>query len=173
MGSEYPSLEVRDCINRRLHHASTCEPSHFSHVWFFATLCTVARLAPRSMGFSRQEYWSGLPCSPPGDLPNPGIKPASLMSPALAGGFFTTSTTWEAHHPSIHFSIHSQIHTLDFAPYTQVHPMLSKETIKTSWTKEPLFLPSTTTVPVRRRPRKYTELLWTGVGGTEALILSQ
>ena len=46
--------------------------------------------------FSRQEYWSGLPCPPPGNLPNPGIKPTSLMSPALASGFFTTSATWEA-----------------------------------------------------------------------------
>ena len=45
-----------------------------------------------SMGFSRQEYWSGLPCLPPGDLLKPGIKP---VSPALAGGFFTTSATWE------------------------------------------------------------------------------
>ena len=42
------------------------------------------------MGFSRQEYWGGLPCPPPGDLPNPGIEPMSLASPALAGGFFTT-----------------------------------------------------------------------------------
>ena len=50
-----------------------------------------------SMGLCRQEYWSGLTCSPPGDLPYPGIKPASLTSPALAGLFFTTSTTWEAH----------------------------------------------------------------------------
>ena len=48
------------------------------------------------MGFSRQEYWSGLPCPPPGDLPNPGIEPASIISPALAGGFLTISTTWEA-----------------------------------------------------------------------------
>ena len=47
------------------------------------------------MGFSRQEYWSGLPCPPPGDLPDPGIEPASLMSPALAGRFFTTSVTGE------------------------------------------------------------------------------
>ena len=47
------------------------------------------------MGFSRQEYWSGLPCPPPGDLPNPGIKPVSLTSPALAGGLFTTGATWE------------------------------------------------------------------------------
>ena len=47
-------------------------------------------------GISRQEYWSGFPCPPPWDLLNPGIKPASLMSPALAGGFFTTSATWKA-----------------------------------------------------------------------------
>ena len=47
------------------------------------------------MGFSREEYWSGLPCSPPGDLPNPGIEPVSLMSAALAGYFFTTIVTWE------------------------------------------------------------------------------
>ena len=48
------------------------------------------------MGFSRQDYWSGLPCSSPGDLLNPGIKLTSFMSPALAGGFFITSATWEA-----------------------------------------------------------------------------
>ena len=48
------------------------------------------------MGFSRQECWSGLPCSPPGDLPDPGIEPKSLLSPALAGRFFTTSSAWEA-----------------------------------------------------------------------------
>ena len=55
----------------------------------------LARQAPLSMGFSRQEYWRGLPCLPPGDIVNPGIKPWSLMSPALAGRFFTTSATWE------------------------------------------------------------------------------
>ena len=48
------------------------------------------------MGFSRQEDWSGLPFPSPGNLPNPGIEPMSLMSPALAGGFFTASATWEA-----------------------------------------------------------------------------
>ena len=49
---------------------------------------------------SRQEYWSGLPCPPPGDLPDPGIETVSLTSPALGkGGFFTTSATWEAHCP--------------------------------------------------------------------------
>ena len=48
------------------------------------------------MGFSMLEYWSGLPCPPPGDLPHPGIQPPFLASPALAGRFFTTRTTWEA-----------------------------------------------------------------------------
>ena len=48
------------------------------------------------MGFSKQEYWSGLPFPPPGDLPSPGIEPMSLTSPALEGRFFTTSATWEA-----------------------------------------------------------------------------
>ena len=57
---------------------------------------TVAHQALLSIGFSRQEYWSGLPCPPPWDLPNPGIEPKSLTSTALAGRFFTTSATWEA-----------------------------------------------------------------------------
>ena len=65
--------------------------SRFSHVRLFVTPWTVAGQASLSMGFSRQEYWSGLPCPPPGDLPNPGIEPAFLKSPALAGGFFTAS----------------------------------------------------------------------------------
>ena len=59
-------------------------------------LWTVACQAPLSMGFSRQEYWSGLPGPPLGNLPNPGIKPSSLMSLALAGRFFTISASWEA-----------------------------------------------------------------------------
>ena len=59
--------------------------SCFSPVWLFATLRTIACQAPLFMGFSRQEYWSGLPCPPPGDLAHPGIKPTSLLSPALAG----------------------------------------------------------------------------------------
>ena len=74
-----------------------CMLSCFSHVWLFATLCkklaTVAHQDPLSMGFSRQEYWSGLPFPPPGDLPNPGIEP---VSHALAGGFFTPRATWES-----------------------------------------------------------------------------
>ena len=65
-------------------------------VRLFATLWTVAQQAPLSLGFSRQEYWSGLPGPPPGDLPDPGMEPVSLMSLKLASRFFTTSTTWEA-----------------------------------------------------------------------------
>ena len=62
-----------------------------------STLCDpVACQAPLCMGFSRQEYWSGLPYPHPKDLPDPGIEPMSLMSPALAGRFFTTSATQEA-----------------------------------------------------------------------------
>ena len=63
--------EKKNCI------APLCMLNHFSHLWLFATLWTVAHQAPLSMGFSRQEYWSGLPCPPPGD-PDPGIEPASL-----------------------------------------------------------------------------------------------
>ena len=61
-----------------------------SYVRLFATLWIVAHCAPLSMGFSRKEYWSGLPFSSPGDLPDPRIETACLTSPALAGGFFTT-----------------------------------------------------------------------------------
>ena len=89
---------------------SACVLSCFSRVQLFAIPWTVVHQAPLSMGFSRQEYWSELPFPPPGDLPNPGsnlsllgdlpnpgIKLTSLRSPALAGGFFTTSATQEAH----------------------------------------------------------------------------
>ena len=65
--------------------------SCFSHVPLLVTPQTVAHQAPLSTGFPRQEYWSGLPFPPPGDLPDPGIRPMSLKFPALAGGFFTTS----------------------------------------------------------------------------------
>ena len=64
--------------------------NHFSHVQLFVTLWTVACQVPLCMGFSRQDYWSGLACPPPGNLPNPGAEPFSLMPPALASG------TWEA-----------------------------------------------------------------------------
>ena len=70
--------------------------SCFSRVRLFATPLTVACQAPLSMGFSRQEHWSGLPCPPPGHLPDPGMAPVSLTSAVLAREFFTTSATWEA-----------------------------------------------------------------------------
>ena len=76
-----------------------------SRVRCFATPWTVSRQVPLSISFSRQEYWGGLSCSPPGDLPNSRIKPVSLMLPALAARFFTTSTTWEAPGGNIEMSL--------------------------------------------------------------------
>ena len=76
--------------------AHVCVLSHFSCAQLFAILWAVAHQAPLSMGFSRHEYWSGLPCLPPGDLSYPEIGLRSLLSPALAGRFFTTRATWEA-----------------------------------------------------------------------------
>ena len=67
-----------------------------SHIQLFVTPWTVACQAPLPMGFSRQEYWSGLPRPPPGDLPDPGIEPTSFASPVLAGRVFITAATWEA-----------------------------------------------------------------------------
>ena len=76
---------------------------HFFHVMCpVAQLClfraswTLAHQAPLPMEFLRQGYWSGGPCPTPGDLPNPGVQPMSLVSPALAGGVFTTSAIGKA-----------------------------------------------------------------------------
>ena len=80
-----------------------CMVSRFSRVQLFGTLRTTTCQAPQSMGFSRQENWRGFMCPPPRDLPSSGIELTSLMSPALTGGFFTTSATWEA----LPFLIHS------------------------------------------------------------------
>ena len=76
--------------------------SYFSRVQFFATPWTVVYQAPLFMGFSRQEYWGGLPFPSPGDLPDQDIKHPSTVSPALASGFFTSSVTWEAHRIRAH-----------------------------------------------------------------------
>ena len=75
--------------------------SRFSCVRLCVTPWTVACQAPLSMGFSRQEYWNHLPCPISGDLPDLGIKPAFLIPPALAGRFFTISTTWEANRNAV------------------------------------------------------------------------
>ena len=72
-----------------------CVLSCFSRVWFCVILWTVDRQSPLSTGFSRQEYWNGLPFPSTKDLPDPGVKSVSLKSPALAGRFFNTSTTCE------------------------------------------------------------------------------
>ena len=69
--------------------------SHFSRVQLCVTQWTVAHQTPLSMGFSRQEYWSGLPRLPPRDLPNPGIKPPSLTFPTLEAGSLPLTITWE------------------------------------------------------------------------------
>ena len=86
------------------HFMYVCMLSRFSHIWLFATPWTIAHQGPLSMGFSKQEYWSGLPCPPPGHPPNAGFKPVSLIAPALAGAvggrwgcIFTAKATWEAH----------------------------------------------------------------------------
>ena len=76
------------------------------------TLWIVVFQAPLPMEFSRQEYWSVLPCPPQGDLPNTKIAPMFLTSPVLAGGFFNTSTNWEARLPWTHVKYH-HVETLD------------------------------------------------------------
>ena len=107
-----PPLLSSHCLLFSVH---ACVLSSFSHVQLFESPWTLAHQAPLSMGCSRQEYWSGLPCPPPGQLPNPTIKPSSLTLPALAGGFFTTSTTWEASP----FCVISQISLC--LPFTGMH----------------------------------------------------
>ena len=78
-----------------------CLLSHFSRVPLFATLWTIAQQAPLSMRFSKQEHWNGLQCPLPGNLPHLGIEPASLVSPSLAGGFFTTSLLYFSKFPHL------------------------------------------------------------------------
>lgn len=109
----YAHTHIR--IHRHVHthtHIRTCA-LHAKSPQSSLTLVTpwaVAHQTPLSMGFSRPEYWSGLPFLPPGESSCPGIKPASLMSPALAGGFFTSSSTWEAPYTRTHMCI-TQTHT--------------------------------------------------------------
>ena len=98
MGKVYLSAFASFCILLGSFHPlcffhCVCVLTRFSHVRLCETPWTVVGQAPLSMGFFRQEYWSGLSCPPPEDLPVPGIKPES---PALAGVFFTTSVSREA-----------------------------------------------------------------------------
>ena len=87
---------VNNNVSELAHGVCVCVLTHFTCVRLFMTPWTAVLQAPLSTGFSREEYWSGMPCPPPGDLLDPGIEPASFMSPALAGGFFTTGATEEA-----------------------------------------------------------------------------
>ena len=99
------------------YNVHACVLSCFSLDWHCVTFWTVARQALLSMGLSRQEYWSELPWPPPGDLPNPRVKPMSLNFPALAGRFFTTSTTWEAYDYSMRHDKICLIKTLCDTPW--------------------------------------------------------
>ena len=82
-------MPLLDRSYQRAASLATDSESH-SVVSNSVTPWTAARQAPLSMGFFRQDYWSGLPCPTPGDLSNPGIEPASPLYPPLAGGLFTT-----------------------------------------------------------------------------------
>ena len=88
-----------------------------SHVQLSVTPGTVAHQAASFMGFSRLEYWSGLPCPPPGDLPDPGIEPIAPASPALTDGFFTTEPPEKPHfcHPTVKLN-HNYTYTLFILP---------------------------------------------------------
>ena len=104
-GKDPQSRLIYNVINKNCRHSrneakATPRPLSFSRALSnsvisesFANPWTAAHQAPLSMGFSRQEYWSRLPCPPPGDLPYPGIKPMSATSPALTGELFTTNST--------------------------------------------------------------------------------
>ena len=139
--------------------------TRFSHVQLFAALWTVAHQAPLSLGFSRQEYWGGWPCPPLRDLPDPGVEPASLRSPSLAGGFFTTSTTWSpcphtrlgrgshccAHKPSPHPRLPARILTTSFPepPCFPVHRSLWPR--QGPWFQLSLYLPLPSACPLTQR----------------------
>ena len=102
-----------------------CLLSRLNHVRLFVIPWTVAHRAPLSVRFSRQEYWSGLPCSPPGDLPDPGIQLLSLKSPALAGRFFATSAIFKAavavHQLSNIFTKQDKLHLFSCLSCSQEH----------------------------------------------------
>ena len=96
---DFPSTGARDTVFH-VESLLECVWSCLSHAQLFATLWTVAHQAPLPMGFSRQEYWSGLPFPSSGDSPDPRIELVSLTSPALAGSIFTASATWKVQRKS-------------------------------------------------------------------------
>ena len=100
--------DMTECLHKPREvkaHVRACILNYFCSVRLCVTLQTLACQAPLSMGFSRQEYWSELPCPPLRDFPDSGTEPVSLTSPVLAGGFFTTGATWEAtKHLTVNYS---------------------------------------------------------------------
>ena len=108
------------------------------------TLWTTAHQIPLFMGFSRQEYWSGLLCLPPGDFSDPGIEPAFLVSPALAGGLFTTSATWESPVTVLYLKnetmilVHYQGKPLNITVIQVYAPMTNAEEAEVEWFYEDL-----------------------------------
>ena len=100
--ASFSPLSSFQCVSKVSSYSSIGFNWGCMHAWVLCHFsgmlppCTVARQAPLFMRFSSQEYWSGLPCSPPGDLPDPGMEPVPLTLPVLANRFFTMSTTWKA-----------------------------------------------------------------------------
>ena len=88
MEADFSSLQTRSSLNLTV-KINVCVLSRFCHDQLSVTPWTVTHQVPLSMGFARQEYWSGLPCPSPTDLSDSGIEPSLVI------GFFTTSTTWE------------------------------------------------------------------------------
>jgi len=147
-----------------------CMLSCFSFVWFFSTLRTVTCQAPLTMGFSRQEYWSGLPCLPPGDFPNLGIEPESLVSPALAGRFFTSSATFPGSlwHSLACSSITpmSAFVVIWHSPWLSLHVAIFSQGHQLYWARSPLYFSMTSSQRITSAtmlfPNKVT--FW-GLGG--------
>ena len=104
----------------------------------FATPWTVACQAPLSMGFPRQEYWSGLPFPSPGDLPNPGIEP---LSPALEGGFFTTEPPGKPAEKLVGFPSCSAVKRPHANAGDLVQSLGQEDTLRSKWQPTQVFLP--------------------------------
>ena len=126
--------------------------SHFSHVWLFATVWTIACQTPLSKEFSRQAYLSWLPCPPPGDLHEAVIEPISPESPALAGGFFTTSTTGDAPLGRYSWSNHWLCDWLYFHPVTSPLPGGQAGSKSNSIISYSIFLVTSPTLKLFRDP---------------------
>ena len=133
-------------LSKRLSHAKL-----FSCVWLFATPWTVAHQAPQSTGFSRQEYPSGLPCPPPGDLPNPGIELVYPVSPTLQAR--TTEPRGKPTHTRTHTDTHTHTH-----PLGNRFPL---ETEKLSWRASWLQNCEDLSVTVLRQGWGEQSMLWT------------